>query len=41
MLIHEIYGHGSQALINLMLTGRAVAHVWDNDQDVGGLSKLN
>lgn len=23
-----------------MLTGRAVAHVWDNEQDVGGLSKL-
>ncbi|XP_005175397.3 ubiquitin carboxyl-terminal hydrolase MINDY-3 homolog [Musca domestica] len=36
-LIHNTYGYGSQALINLMLTGRAVAHVWDNDQDVGGL----
>lgn len=36
-LIHSIYGYGSQGLINLMITGRAVAHVWDNDQDVGGL----
>lgn len=36
-LIHNTYGYGSQALINLMLTGRAVAHVWDNVQDVGGL----
>ncbi|XP_065364007.1 ubiquitin carboxyl-terminal hydrolase MINDY-3 homolog [Calliphora vicina] len=36
-LIHNTYGYGSQALINLMLTGQAVAHVWDNDQDVGGL----
>lgn len=39
-LIHNVYGYGSQALVNLMLTGRAVAHVWDNDQDIGGLSKL-
>ncbi|XP_030036156.1 ubiquitin carboxyl-terminal hydrolase MINDY-3 homolog [Manduca sexta] len=36
-LIHSIYGYGSQGLINLMLTGRAVAHVWDHDQVVGGL----
>lgn len=39
-LIHSIYGYGSQGLINLMLTGRAVAHVWDNDQDIGGLSEI-
>ena len=38
-LIHNTYGYGSQGLINFMLTGQAVAHVWDNDQDVGGLSK--
>lgn len=38
-LIHDVYGYASQALINLMLTGRAVAHVWDNVQDVGGLGK--
>uniref|UniRef100_A0A182N0L0 Ubiquitin carboxyl-terminal hydrolase MINDY n=1 Tax=Anopheles dirus TaxID=7168 RepID=A0A182N0L0_9DIPT len=37
-LIHDTYGCGSQALINLMLTGRAVPHVWDNDQDVGGMT---
>lgn len=36
-LIHSVYGYGSQGLINLMLTGRAVAHVWDHDQVVGGL----
>uniref|UniRef100_A0A182P181 Ubiquitin carboxyl-terminal hydrolase MINDY n=1 Tax=Anopheles epiroticus TaxID=199890 RepID=A0A182P181_9DIPT len=36
-LIHDTYGCGSQALINLMLTGRAVPHVWDNEQDVGGM----
>lgn len=38
-LIHEEYGYGSQSLVNLMLTGRAVQYVWDYDQDVGGLSK--
>lgn len=38
-LIHEVYGYASQGLINLMLTGRAVPNVWDNDQDVGGLSE--
>lgn len=39
-LIDSTYGNGSQSLINLMLTGRGVNHVWDNEQDVGGLSKL-
>lgn len=39
-LIDETYGYGSQSLINLMITGRAVTYVWDNEQDVGGLSKL-
>jgi hypothetical protein len=38
-LIHSIFGYGSQSLINLMLSGRAVSNVWDHDQDVGGLSK--
>lgn len=37
-LIHNTYGYASQGLINLMLTGQAVAHVWDHDKDVGGLS---
>ncbi|XP_046388010.1 ubiquitin carboxyl-terminal hydrolase MINDY-3 homolog [Ischnura elegans] len=36
-LIDGTYGYGSQSLINLMLTGRAVGHVWDHDQDAGGL----
>lgn len=36
-LIHSTYGYGSQGLINLMMTGRAVAHVWDHEQSVGGL----
>lgn len=39
-LIDATYGYGSQSLINLMITGRATTYVWDNDQDVGGLSKL-
>lgn len=39
-LIHSTYGYGSQALINLMLTGHAVPYVWDNEQDVGGLSRF-
>lgn len=38
-LIHATYGYGSQGLINLMLTGRAIAHVFDNFQDVDGLSE--
>ncbi|XP_071057232.1 ubiquitin carboxyl-terminal hydrolase MINDY-3 homolog isoform X2 [Onthophagus taurus] len=36
-LIDAIYGYGSQSLINLMITGRAVTYVWDHEQDVGGL----
>jgi len=39
-MIDSIYGYGSQSLINLMLTGRAVSHVWDHDQDIGGLSEI-
>ena len=29
----------SQSLINLLLTGKAVSNVWDNDKDVEGLSE--
>lgn len=36
-LIHNSFGHASQPLINLMLTGRAVPYVWDNDKNIGGL----
>ncbi|XP_043462343.1 ubiquitin carboxyl-terminal hydrolase MINDY-3 homolog [Leptopilina heterotoma] len=39
-LIESTFGYGSQSLINLMLTGRAVGHVWDHEQDVGGLKLL-
>ncbi|XP_049953550.1 ubiquitin carboxyl-terminal hydrolase MINDY-3 homolog [Schistocerca serialis cubense] len=38
--IDDTYGYGSQSLINLMLTGRAVGNVWDHEQDVGGLKLL-
>lgn len=38
-LIDPVHGHGSQSLINLMLTGRGVSYVWDDEKDVGGLSK--
>ncbi|KAL0117833.1 hypothetical protein PUN28_008907 [Cardiocondyla obscurior] len=36
-MIDSTYGYGSQSLINLMLTGRAVSHVWDHDQNISGL----
>lgn len=36
-LIHSSFGYGSQSLINLMLTGKAVAHVFDNEQEIGGM----
>ncbi|KAL1123353.1 hypothetical protein AAG570_002438 [Ranatra chinensis] len=39
-LIDGEFGYGSQSLINLMITGRAVAHVWNYDQDIGGLKLL-
>lgn len=37
-LIHSAFGHASQALINLMLTGRCVPYVFDNDKNIGGLT---
>lgn len=36
-LICHTFGYGSQSLINLMLTGRAVQHVFDHEQDIGGM----
>ena len=39
-LIDQSEGHGGQALINLLINGRAASYVWDGDKDVGGLSKL-
>lgn len=38
-MIDPIHGHGSQSLINLLITGKAVSNVWDNDKDISGLSK--
>ncbi|XP_037077197.1 ubiquitin carboxyl-terminal hydrolase MINDY-3-like [Pollicipes pollicipes] len=37
-LVHAVHGHGSQSLTNLLITGRAVAHVWDNVKSVGGIA---
>ena len=31
----------SQSLINLLITGKAVSNVWDNDKEVCGLSKYS
>ena len=39
-LIDGIHGHGSQSLINLMVTGCPTSHVWDGEHNLGGLSKL-
>jgi len=36
-LIDEIHGHGSQSLINLMVTGYPTSHVWDGEHNLGGL----
>lgn len=36
-LIDGVYGHASQSLINLMLTGKAVSHVWDHEKELMGL----
>uniref|UniRef100_A0A6I8SBG4 Ubiquitin carboxyl-terminal hydrolase MINDY n=1 Tax=Xenopus tropicalis TaxID=8364 RepID=A0A6I8SBG4_XENTR len=38
-LIDPVYGHGSQSLINLLLTGHAVSNVWDGDRECSGMSK--
>lgn len=37
VLITSPFGHASQGLLNLMLTGSATQNVWDGDQDAGGL----
>ncbi|XP_041040507.1 ubiquitin carboxyl-terminal hydrolase MINDY-3 isoform X3 [Carcharodon carcharias] len=36
-LIDPVYGHGSQSLINLLLTGYAVLNVWDGDRECSGM----
>lgn len=40
-LIDVTQGHGGQGLINLLITGRASAYVWDEEKDVGGLSEYS
>ncbi|XP_070623512.1 ubiquitin carboxyl-terminal hydrolase MINDY-3 [Erythrolamprus reginae] len=39
-LIDPVYGHGSQSLINLLLTGFAVSNVWDGDRICSGMKLL-
>ena len=36
-LIDSVHGHGSQSLINLLLTGTATQNVFDGDKDLCGL----
>uniref|UniRef100_A0A8C1JCW4 Ubiquitin carboxyl-terminal hydrolase MINDY n=1 Tax=Cyprinus carpio TaxID=7962 RepID=A0A8C1JCW4_CYPCA len=38
-LIDPVYGHGSQSLINLLVTGHAVSNVWDGDRECSGMSR--
>ena len=40
-LINGTHGHGSQSLINLMVTGHSTSHVWDGEHDLGGLSEFS
>ncbi|CAD5117272.1 DgyrCDS6061 [Dimorphilus gyrociliatus] len=37
VLIDSIHGHGSQSLINLLITGSAVTNLWDGEREVCGL----
>eukprot|EP00063_Salmo_salar_P041188 XP_014016023.1 PREDICTED: protein FAM188A-like [Salmo salar] len=36
-LIDPVYGHGSQSLVNLLVTGHAVSNVWDGDRECSGM----
>ncbi|XP_067094931.1 ubiquitin carboxyl-terminal hydrolase MINDY-3 [Osmerus mordax] len=36
-LIDPVYGHGSQSLVNLLITGHAVSNVWDGDRECSGM----
>uniref|UniRef100_A0A673XPD3 Ubiquitin carboxyl-terminal hydrolase MINDY n=1 Tax=Salmo trutta TaxID=8032 RepID=A0A673XPD3_SALTR len=38
-LVDPVYGHGSQSLVNLLVTGHAVSNVWDGDRECSGMSK--
>ncbi|XP_062841472.1 ubiquitin carboxyl-terminal hydrolase MINDY-3 [Trichomycterus rosablanca] len=35
--IDPVYGHGSQSLINMLVTGHAVSNVWDGDRECSGM----
>ena len=35
-LIDGMFGHGSQSLLNLCITGAAVSNVFDDEKDLGG-----
>lgn len=39
-LIDYSHGYGSQVLINLLITGNAVPHLFNEKRDVGGMSKF-
>ncbi|XP_077453825.1 ubiquitin carboxyl-terminal hydrolase MINDY-3 isoform X1 [Stigmatopora argus] len=36
-LIDPVHGHGCQSLVNLLVTGHAVANVWDGDRECSGM----
>uniref|UniRef100_A0A8C7HLX3 Ubiquitin carboxyl-terminal hydrolase MINDY n=1 Tax=Oncorhynchus kisutch TaxID=8019 RepID=A0A8C7HLX3_ONCKI len=36
-LVDPVYGHGSQSLVNLLVTGHAVSNVWDGDRECSGM----
>ncbi|CAG11956.1 unnamed protein product [Tetraodon nigroviridis] len=36
-LIDPVHGHGSQSLVNLLVTGHAVSNVWDGDRECSGM----
>ncbi|XP_077431756.1 ubiquitin carboxyl-terminal hydrolase MINDY-3 [Vanacampus margaritifer] len=36
-LVDPVHGHGSQSLVNLLVTGHAVSNVWDGDRECSGM----
>ncbi|XP_061810587.1 ubiquitin carboxyl-terminal hydrolase MINDY-3 [Nerophis lumbriciformis] len=36
-LIDPVHGHGSQSLVNLLVTGHAVSNVWDGERECSGM----
>lgn len=39
-LIDPVYGHASQCLINLLITGQSTPYLFDGERDIGGYSML-